>query len=125
MANITKLIIDGQYVLVPSGGSGGGDEVVAKTTSEWNNTPSLVSQAGTIYIYTDYYDDGQGHNVPAFKVGDGLAYLIDLPFVDVNMQRHMSDEAIHITEQERVFWNNKIRTDSTEIERENLIFTTS
>lgn len=125
MANITKLIIDGQYVLVPSGGSGGGDEVVAKTTSEWNNTPSLVSQAGTIYIYTDYYDDGQGHNVPAFKVGDGLAYLIDLPFVDVNMQRHMSDEVIHITEQERVFWNNKIRTDSTEIDRENLIFTTS
>lgn len=125
MANITKLIIDGQYVLVPSGGGGGDDEVVAKTTSEWNSTPSLVSQAGTIYIYTDYYDDGQGHNIPAFKVGDGFAYLIDLPFVDVNMQRHMSDEVIHITEQERVFWNNKIRTDSTEIERENLIFTTS
>lgn len=123
MANITKLIIDGKYVLVPSGG-GGGDEVIAKTTSEWNSTPSLVSQAGTIYIYTDYYNDGQGHSVPAFKVGDGLAYLIDLPFVDVNMQEHMNNGDIHITPQEREFWNNKVRTDTTQIHNENLIFTT-
>lgn len=124
MANITKLIIDGQYVLVPSGG-GGSDNVFARTTVEWNEEPSLIGQNGAIYIYTDYYNDGQGHSVPAFKVGDGLAYLIDMPFVDVNIQNHMNNEDIHVTALEKEFWNNKVRTDQTDIRNENLIFTTT
>jgi hypothetical protein len=62
------------------GGGGGGDEVVAHTVAEWNEIASTTkSEYGVIYIYTDYYTQG-GVKYPAMKVGDGNAYVVDLPF---------------------------------------------
>ena len=57
--------------------------VLYKTKAEWDSQRDLISEKGTIYIYGDYTEtvDEEGNTVfiPALKVGDGLAYLIDLP----------------------------------------------
>lgn len=56
-----------------------------KTTSEWhqNNFDSThISVKGKIYIYSDYQtitQNNQTTNIPGYKIGDGLAYIIDLP----------------------------------------------
>lgn len=103
---------------------GGDCKVLYATTATWNSQPQLISARGYIYIYADYRQNGQGQNVPAMKVGDGSAYLIDLPFVDSLIYEHIADNIRHISQQEREFWNNKVRCFMSEVQGDNLIFTT-
>ena len=83
--------------------------IYSDTTENWNSKPTMVADKGALYIYQDYDVDGQGNILPGFKVGDGTSYLIDMPFSDALMKSHMADEVIHITAEEREFWNNKNR----------------
>ena len=90
------------------------------TTANWNSKPDFRPAHGLIVVYTDHgqMDEGFGNtiNVPAIKIGDGSAYLIDLPFVgdDVRYQilteirLHTNNHEIHVTPVEREFWNNKL-----------------
>ena len=78
------------------------------TVEGWNNQPLLLSEIGVIYIYLDR--DVSGAIIPGFKVGNG-AYLIDIQFVDSAYILHMQDKIIHITQQEREKWNNKVEVD--------------
>ena len=90
------------------------------TTANWNAARSFIPMRGEIIIYTDHssMDDGYGNmiNVPGIKIGDGSAYLIDLPFVgaDVRYQiltelrEHSGNTEIHVTGIEKEFWNNKL-----------------
>lgn len=99
-----------------------------KTTEEWRQDPSLIGQLNTFYIYTDRntkVDEETGRiiNVPGIKVGDGSSYLIDLPFVDDLFYSHINNLDIHVTLAEKQFWNNKVRTQDSEIDAQNLIFT--
>ena len=55
------------------------DRLHIDTTANWNAQADLIGKAGHIYVYSDY-EVINGVAVPAFKVGDGLAYLIDTPF---------------------------------------------
>lgn len=89
------------------------------TTEAWNSQPNLIAKKGHLYFYTDYQNVG-GVNIAGLKLGDGTSYLIDLPFVDAQFQEHISDTIVHITQQEREFWNNKNRAVIT---GENLILT--
>lgn len=99
-------------------------KVLYATTETWNSQPQLISAKGFIYIYADYRQNGQGQNIPAMKVGDGNAYLIDMPFTDELLYGHITDNVRHITQQEREFWNNKMRCYTSEIQDDVLIFTT-
>lgn len=98
--------------------------IQSKTTAEWNADPSYVSEKDTIYIYLDYEQDDEGHTIPGIKVGDGSAYLIDLPFIDSLLMDHINNNTIHITNEQRLFWNNKIRCYLSQIDTENVVFTT-
>lgn len=110
------------------------------TTANWNAVGNtFIPLKGEIIVYSDYgtKDDGNGNLIPVpnFKVGDGLAYCIDLPFVADDLREglanHIMDTGVHITEAERQFWNNKVRcyVDTVEdgdgylIDGDNLIFT--
>lgn len=97
--------------------------VLFGTTAQWNAQVSLESVAETMYVYTDHATDSQGNPIAGIKVGDGSAYLIDLPFTDTVMMEHITDNVRHVTAQERAFWNEKVRcyTDGSE----SLVFTTS
>lgn len=82
------------------------------TTAYWSAQTTLVSILGAIYIYSDYSTDGQGNDIPNIKVGDGLAYVVDLPFMNKD-----------ITEQQKAIWDNKVRCYLDTNNSENLIFT--
>ena len=77
------------------------------TTSNWNAQAQLISEANAIYIYTDAYQSNST-NIPCIKIGDGLAYLIDMPFISKLEIDHRNNTDIHITSAERTFWNNKV-----------------
>lgn len=88
-------------------GGGGGTSVVVHTTAEWQQLTSLVSEKGGIYVWSDYKVE-DGENIPAIKIGDGLAYVVDLPFATQGITMNDIDN-----------WNNKV---SARVSDENLIF---
>ena len=103
------------------------NEIVIGTTSELNRDIFYIPKKGEIRLYLDkttFEKNGSIITVPGIKVGDGLAYGVDLPFLgDDILQRvldHIANNVIHITQAERDFWNNKINCQD-QVERENLI----
>lgn len=92
------------------------------TTEGWNSQPKLIAEEGVIYIYNDY-KILDGKPIAGIKVGDGKAYLIDIPFTDELLYEHIDDVDKHVSEQDRIFWNNKLNVnDNKEVEGESLIF---
>lgn len=95
------------------------------TVEEWNARASLIGTKDAFYIYTDYEQDEDGNNIPGIKIGDGVCYLIDAPFVDHNIKKHILDDVVHISQNEREFWNNKVSVYIDPNNVENLVFTTN
>lgn len=95
--------------------------VVFDTTENWAQCMD-ISEKNTIYVYTDYDKDSDGYDIAAFKVGDGTSYIVDLPFTDVLIREHINNTDIHVTAEEKEFWNNKNRSYAY---GETLILTTS
>ena len=112
------------------------------TTENWNNARGFIPMPGEVIVYTDYevktyVEEKYGEaviktvNIPNIKIGTGNAYVQDLAFVDEKtrdiLMAHIQDHDIHVTLQEKVFWNNKINVDdaaeqvSGELEDETLI----
>ena len=100
------------------------------TKENWNAQTRLKSERKAIYIYSNqsYIDDGEGGQipVPAIKIGDGTSYLIDMPFVNndlmLQLADHINDKIVHITEEERIFWNNKVSCYQDDEDDETLVF---
>lgn len=90
--------------------------VLYDTTANWNSRLSFVPDAGAIVVYSDF-TTVDGNNVPNIKIGDGMAYVVDLPFVNDDMRSvilsHISDTTRHITAAERDAWNNKVTCNVT------------
>ena len=99
-------------------------EVHTATTEEWNSTPELMTRDGHVYVYTDHAQDSEGNDIPGIKIGTGREYLIDAPFIDAVYAEHIVNDIIHITQEEREFWNDKVRCYIDENNDEKLIFTT-
>ena len=102
-------------------------EILYNTTAAWNAERDRIGERGTIYVYTDYrLDEESSLYIPGLKLGDGTSYLIDLPFIDATLTEHINDTSVHITEEERAFWNSKVRCYySSIIDDETIIFTTN
>ena len=98
-------------------------QVLFNTTAAWDAQVQLTSEANTLYIYTDHQYDSQGNKIAGIKVGDGNAYLIDMPFTDEVIMEHINDNVRHITAEERAFWNNKVSCYLADTDR--VIFTTA
>lgn len=86
------------------------------TTANWDLQPNLVGIKGAVYIYSDYdyIEDHAGNRTPVagIRIGDGSAFLKDLPFVSDAMTativNHITNQSVHVTPQEKAFWNNKV-----------------
>lgn len=81
------------------------------TTAEWNSRIDYIPDAGALIIYSDksiIIKDGIAYYQPSFKIGDGVSYLIDLPFYDDYIMEHIMNTARHVSNEDRTFWNNKI-----------------
>ncbi len=97
------------------------------TTENWNRALGMIPLEGEIIVYNDYSQtikviDGVSKlvNIPAIKIGDGRAYVQDLPFVNedlrIRIMEHIENPAIHVTAAEKLFWNNKLNVnDNSEV----------
>ena len=94
-----------------TGGSGGRKEIISNTTEAWNSNPGLKSVKDIVYVYTDYRTV-DGHPIPGIKIGDGLAFVVDLPFVS------------GVTDEQIAFWNDKCSVMIDPEDPEHLIFYT-
>lgn len=101
------------------------------TCEYWNSQPDLVGRKSHIYVYSDFGEteiDGKVVAVPNIKIGDGNAFLIDNPFLTASMDEilkmHIDDSSVHISADERDFWNNKVRCFIDPENPDNVIFTT-
>lgn len=109
--NYAMQLQDAVNVIIHQGGT-----VYYDTKEAWDIQHELVSERAAIYVYSDkaFIEDEVGNRtfVPGIKVGDGTSYLIDMPFVGdeilLAFARHAQNTEIHITQQERIFWNNKV-----------------
>lgn len=92
------------------------------TTANWNAARGMVPLAGEVIIYTDYKTiqkeiDGESTQVyvAGVKIGDGRAYVQDLPFVDEELRSrimaHVNNPTVHVSTQEKNLWNNKLNVD--------------
>lgn len=94
----------------------GAQEVIKHgTTAYWNSVVGFIPKPGEIIIYDDYSSIEQNDTsipVPGIKIGTGNAYVQDLTFVGQDVAErilsHINNTGIHVTEQEKQFWNNKI-----------------
>lgn len=101
------------------------------TTVNWNTKLGFIPLEGEVIIYTDYIQSSEG-NIPNIKIGDGKAYVQDLPFVDKDLRDRLMDHInnldIHVTLGDKEFWNQKVNIDDSLVdsagilENENLIF---
>lgn len=92
------------------------------STANWNAALGFIPLQGELIIYNDYKTiekviDGEliTVHIPGIKIGDGMAYVQDLPFVDAELRdrimTHIENPNIHVTLQEKLFWNNKLNVD--------------
>ena len=108
------------------------------STQNWNAAQGFVPLQGEVIIYDDYSSrqeekDGEiiTRNIPNIKIGDGKAYVQDLPFVNEELRgellEHINNPDIHVTSGEKISWNNKVTIDDwsnseAEIIDGNLVF---
>ena len=104
---------------------GGDCRVLYATTATWNSQPQLIADRGYLYIYADYKQNEQGQNIAGIKVGDGRAYLIDMPFTDDLYARHIEDTVLHISQEDRDRWDNKVTCFLDPLDTNILIFSKS
>lgn len=85
------------------------------TMEYWAGHVCYVPKRGEIIVYSDRQEI-DGVYYPGIKIGDGSAYVVDLPFVGDDIARgilaaleaHTSNSDVHVRTGERDFWSNKI-----------------
>lgn len=98
--------------------------VFYNTVANWDSDPTKITIKNAVYVYTDYRQDELGNNVPGIKIGDGLGYLIDSPFIDGDYYEHIKNKVIHVTAEDKQRWNDKVRCYIDIDDTEKLVFTT-
>ena len=113
---------DSTVAIILSSLLGSSASIEVNTTAYWSSYQN-ASTSKTFYVYTDGYTIN-GHNVPRIKLGDGNAYVADLPFLDEKMANHIENSNIHVTATEKAFWNTKMTCSEADIANsERVIFT--
>ena len=110
------------------------------STQNWNDARGMIPLEGEVIVYNDYAtvtkivdNEEKTIIIPAIKIGDGKAYVQDLPFVNDDLRdqllNHINNPEIHVTMAdhvtmaEKLFWNNKINVnDASEVVNGALIF---
>ena len=71
--NVYTLTREGKFIVLDGGGSLQSQVELPYTymsTAEWDEQPPIVSEAGALYIWSDYRQDEQGNNIPGVKIGE-------------------------------------------------------
>jgi len=111
---------DTKDIVVKANGNVYSCSIKNQTTEYWNGHANYVPFKNEIIVYSDYIkiSDNPLLFAPAMKVGDGKAYVADLPFINVpfsqdliseieKFENHMADPTIHVSLDDRERWNKK------------------
>ena len=110
------------------------------TEAEWDAQQALITGEGVIYVYSDHTTvigpGGEVTLVPAIKIGDGVSYLSDLPFIgggaspeieqelhdlETVVSGHLADTSAHVSPFDRIKWNRTVSARQDETNPEMLI----
>lgn len=98
------------------------ESIRVNTTAVWSEQVDYAPPVGQLIIYTDG-NVVDGVNYPKFKVGDGNAYVVDLPFTEGEFEaaltQHLEDSTIHLSTTDRKKLENSV---VLTLEGENLVF---
>lgn len=100
--------------------------IYSDTQEHWDSQVGLIAEKNAVYVYTNHSYDG---NTPisAIKIGDGTSYLIDMPFLGddimTDLRAHIANLSVHVTAQEKQFWNNKVTAIVQQSDPEKLVLT--
>ena len=76
---------------------------------------SIKPELGQLVIFTNLRErtksDGTTITSAGIIVGDGIKTIEQLPFIDWFYWDHINDKKIHVTEEQKTFWDNKISCD--------------
>lgn len=82
------------------------------TTAYFEGVKATVPPKGQLVIYSDLRSitksDGTTITSAGIKVGDGNTTIEQLPFIDWFYWDHINDKNIHVTAEQKTFWDNKI-----------------
>ena len=82
------------------------------TTAYFEGVKTTVPPRGQLVIFSDLRSitksDGTTITSAGIKVGDGIKTIEQLPFIDWFYWDHINDANIHVTTEQKTFWNNKI-----------------
>lgn len=82
------------------------------TTAYFEGVKTTVPPRGQLVIFSDLRSitksDGTTITSAGIKVGDGIKTIEQLPFIDWFYWDHINDKNIHVTAEQKTFWNNKI-----------------
>jgi len=128
LARLNTLNLDTDPSVVVGVSLDGLAEVSYGTRAHWEANPMFVPPKGSIVVWSDH-GTLNGKKVPGFKIGDGNAYNIDLPFVgddvaariEAALAVHVGTQSIHVSASDRGSWNNKVSIDDNVL-NETLVF---
>ena len=86
------------------------------TTAYFEGVKTTVPPKGQLVIFSDLRSieitnsDSSKSTITSagIKVGDGIKTIEQLPFIDWFYWDHINDKNIHVTSEQKKFWNNKI-----------------
>ena len=86
------------------------------TTAYFEGVKTTVPPRGQLVIFSDLRSievtnsDSSKSTITSagIKVGDGIKTIEQLPFIDWFYWDHINDANIHVTAEQKTFWNNKI-----------------
>ena len=90
------------------------------TTKYFEDLKENIPPKGQLVIFSDLRSitksDGTTITSAGIKVGDGIKTIEQLPFIDWFYWDHLNDANIHVTAEQKTFWNNKITCEVSEVD---------
>ena len=94
------------------------------TTAYFEGVKTTVPPRGQLVIFSDLRSievtksGGSKSTITSagIKVGDGIKTIEQLPFIDWFYWDHLNDANIHVTAEQKTFWNNKITCEVSEVD---------
>ncbi len=91
------------------------NRISADTKANWNAKLGFIPVKGEIIIYLDKATVEEGNETityPGIKIGDGMAYCVDLPFLGdelaARLLAHINNSSVHVSSADRIRWDNKL-----------------
>ena len=103
--------------------------IYAKTKDEWDAEGTETSELGALYIYSDYYSDGE-KVVPIIRIGDGESAIGSLPVfagyredtANESAYNYLNEIGALVSEDDRANWGKTLKVELDHYDNELIVF---